>query len=364
MNFSSGDLQADDAMVVRLSTGQYNHNIRYIFSGDNLEVFTDIGIFALKKFDSGSITDLASSFYYRTSIGIDPYTPPFRTEDSGTIFLKNGRSDLRELSYSNESYSCDARSLSLWYNDAIKNTISIGVNRCPVDAVTTYVYCIRSDDGLGCLNFLLTDNIHVATNWVTHVKYLASEATLQGTYFVVLRGGRLLLERMDESAFLDAEKTYSDCSGGILTGLEHLAGQVVQVRADDEYLGKYEVSSNGTVTLPSGEWTTVHVGLGYECIIVPTTPDSADDTLMGRFMKYTQATISVYDTQEILVNGIIPEFWGREYWSNNYGALPYKDGRYRVLIGSGNSLSPDLKISEDKPLSFHLRSIEYNMEVN
>lgn len=208
-------------MVVRLSTGQYNHHIRYVFSGDNLEIYTDIGVFALKKFDSGSITDLASSFYYRTSIGIVPYTCPFCTEDSGTIFLKNGRSDLRELAYSNESYSYAVRSLSLWYSDVIKDTISIGVSRRPVDKVTTYVYCVRNDGGLGCLNFLLTDNIHVATNWTTNGKYISCEGNLQETYFGVLRDGKYMLERLDDGAYLDSAKILKNCTGGMLRVIEY-----------------------------------------------------------------------------------------------------------------------------------------------
>lgn len=364
LNFSTGDLQSDDAMVVRLSTGRYNHNIRFIFGCDNLEVFTDIGIFALKKFDSGSITDISSAFYLRKSIGIDPYMQPFRTEDSGTIFLKNGKTDIREITYSNEVYSYTARSLSLWYTDIIKNTISIGVSRKTVDNVTNYVYCVREDGGLGCLNFLLTDNIHIGTNWTTQGKYKACEATLQHAYFVVDRGGKLYIERLEDSAFLDSEIMQRAATGGVIKELNHLAGKTVQVRGDLEYLGEFVVSDTGEITIPEGNWKVLHIGLGFKCVVVPVPPESMQEPVLGKWVRYTQATLSVYDTQEIEVNGLIPEFIGREYANYNQTPMMPKEGRYRVYLGSSGELTPRMRIEQDKPLSFNVRSIGYDVEID
>jgi hypothetical protein len=364
LNFSTGDLQADDAMVVRLSTGKYNHNIRFIHSCDNLEVFSDIGIFALKKFDSGSITDLASSFYLRKNIGISPWLAPFRTDDSGTIFLKSGRADIRELAYSNDTYSYDARSLTLWCTDAVRDTVSIGVMHRPANNVSTYVYCVRSDGGLGCLNFLLADDIHAATNWITAGKFLACESTLQDSYVAVSRQGRILLERIDESAYLDSEVCLSPCNGGTITGLEHLADKIVHVRADGEFLGGYKVSENGTLLLPEGEWENVHIGLPIRCVIIPMPPENTQEPLLGRWMNYSQAILSVYDTEEIVVNGAVPEYIGRDFWTYNQTPLEKKNGRYRVYLGGSGQLLPTLTITQNKPLTFNIRAVIYEVGVN
>lgn len=364
LNFSTGDLQSDDAMVVRLSTGRHNHHIRYIASYDNLEVFTDLGVFTLRRPDSGATTDLASSFYLQKNIRIDPFIEPFRTDDSGTIFLRYGRSDIRELSYSTEIYSYGIRSLSLWYTDAVRNTRAIALSGNTTDNVTTYVYCVRDDGGIGCLNFLLTDNIHVATNWITDGRFISCTSTLQAAYVVVARNGHLLLEQIDNEAVLDSEKRYYNCTGGRLSGLDHLIGCSVQVRADNEYLGEYIVDDDGGIDIPAGDWQVVHVGLGFTCTISPLPPESSQDSIMGKWVRYSQAVISVYNTQEIKVNSSVPEFLGREYSGYNQTPLIHKTGRYRVLFGTSENLRPVLTITQDKPLDFNIRSVAYDVEVN
>jgi hypothetical protein len=188
---------------------------------------------------------------------------------------------------------------------------------------------------------------------------------LQDTYVVVERGGKVFLERIMGDAYLDSEVSYNNCEGGEVGGLSHLVGRMVQVRADGEYLGENPVSPDGTVTLPVGYWTTVHVGLGYEVDVIPVPPENPSDPLVGRWTNDSSALISCYDTQEILVDGYVPEFLGRTFGKDTTATpLTPKTGRYRVFLGNGPDLDPTLRISQRRPLDVNVRGIGYTIDVN
>lgn len=371
LNFDPGDNGDDDAILVSLSSGSMNHSIRYIFSSDNLEIFSDTGIFSLKKFDAGTQTELATAFYFRKPMGIEPYIAPFRVEDGGTLFVKRGRNDIRELSYNDSSYSYDARSLSLWSSGAVRGARSVCVVRSDDTNVTNHVYLVNGEGNIACITFLLSDNIHAATLWKTQGYFLACESTLQDAYVVTERNGDLILERVTTQAYLDSEVAYRDCEGGELSGLEHLIGRSVQIRGDNEYLGEQVVSPEGTIRIMDGWWSTVHCGLGFTVDVKTVPPETTFSSrgqrgqpLIGHWLNYTKAYISCYHTQEIVVDGYVPEFIGRTYSEENLTPLAHKSGRYRVFLGSAPALMATLHITQPRPLDFNIRGIAYGIDVD
>jgi hypothetical protein len=123
-------------------------------------------------------------------------------------------------------------------------------------------------------------------------------------------------------------------------------------------------SDDGTVTIPTGHWTTVHVGLGYEVDVIPVPPENPNPPLASRWINYSSALISCRDTQEILVDGYVPEFLGRTFVSPNLTPLAAKTGRYRVFLGSSPDLNPTLRISQPRPLDVNIRGIAHTIDVN
>jgi hypothetical protein len=321
-------------------------------------------VFSLKKYDAGTQTALASAFYFRTPIGIEPYLSPFRLDDGGTLFVKRGRNDIRELSYDDGTYGYEVSSRGMWCSSAIRGVVSLCVSPGDANGITNQVFIVNRSGNMACMTFLLSDNIHAATLWTTRGYFLSCASTLQDTYVVLERGGKLFLERITEDAYLDSEVLYNDCEGGEVGGLSHLVGNMVQVRADGEYLGEYPVSEEGTVTLPPGHWTTVHVGLGYTVDVVPVPPELPAQPLAGRWINYSSALISCYHTQEIVVDGYVPEFLGRTFDRDNLTPLTPKTGRYRVFLGNSPDLNPALHISQPRPLDINIRGIAYTIDIN
>jgi hypothetical protein len=366
-NFDEGTQNDDDALVVMLSGGNESHRVRFMQTMDTFEILSETGIFSIKKFDSGSITSLISSFFFRKPIGIEPYLAPFRVEDGGTLFFKIGRNDIRELKYDDSSYSYDARSISAMFSSYIDGVKSYCVVRSRDVDISNQVLVVNGSGEICCITFLLSEEVIAATRWKTAGEFVCTGATIHDAYVVTKRGidGKLILEKVDGDAFLDSEVVYVNSTGGQLTGLVHLIGQTVQVRADAEYLGEFIVDANASIEIPNGNWSKVLVGLGFRCEIVPASPDVGEGTTLSNLWKsYYHAVISVYDTQFLQVDGYDMEFLGRNFNQFNQTPLLGYTGRYRVELGNDPSLTPTIRIASNFPLSFNVRSITYKMDAN
>lgn len=366
-NFDQGDAQDDDAMVVALQSGTDRHAVRHIYSYDNLEVFTDTGIFSLKKFDAGSITALSAAFYFRKPIGCDPYIAPFRTEDSSSLFVKVGRNDVRELTYDDITYTYNANTRTLWCPDIIRGVKAVAVARSSEADIANHIFMVNGDGHLACMTYLFTsegDIIYPTTRWITAGIFLDVASTLEDVYVVVERDGVKELDVITGNTYLDSEVYHENFQGGLITGLDHLANQVVQVRAGTEYLGEFEVSPDGSIEVPEGEWPDAHIGIAFTSTVVPISPELTEGTIADRWKSYYHVTISCYDTQDITVDGATPEFVGRTFMEWNQTDRTYKEGRFRVELGGEPSLTPTLRISQDKPLDFNIRCVVYKIDVN
>jgi hypothetical protein len=363
-NFDQGDSSDDDALVVALQSGTESHHVRFLYGQDNLEIFSETGIFALRKFDSGSLVNLVSSFYFRKSLGIDPYIRPFAMEDSGTMLIKHGRNELREMTYNNESYSYDSQSRTIFCPEAIMGASSVCMVRPSEKEVANRVFIVNGEGNLVCITFLISDNVCASTIWKTDGKFVTLGATLEDAYAIVRRNGVLFLEQFHEEAFLDCEATFENFSGGALLLPARFWGRDVQVRADDEFLGEFSVSLDGLIHLPDGNWKLVHVGFPFVSDVVPVPPEMEGGKLFGKWQNFYQAVFSCYDTQGFTVDGYNVEFLGRTFNGPNLTPREEKDGRYRVFLGGDPKLLPLLRIRQPFPLTFTIRSISYGLEAN
>lgn len=362
-NFDEGSNDDDDAVVVALLSGSERHAIRFLYSFDNLEIYTSGGMFSLKKYDTGTITKVASGIYYRKSISIDPYIAPFRVEDGGTLIVKEGRSDIREITYDDITYTYNAKSRSLLCLDAIYGVSSVAVLSSQDVLVADQVLMVNGENNLASLTYLLSEEVHGASVFKTDGNFITVGSAFNQAYVVVNRDGNLLLERFGKSFWLDSEVLFPSCTGGVLTGLEHLVGKTVQVRADNEYLGEFTVSEVGSVTIPQGDWQEVHVGLEFDCVFSPVSPELEQGSISGKMKNFSFATVSCYDTQNITLDGYDLEFLGRTFNAYNFTPLEYYSGRFRVRLGGDPSLTPVLVFRQDKPLEFNVRSVTFELEV-
>ena len=87
----------------------------------------------------------------------------------------------------------------------------------------------------------------------------------------------------DDAFYVDCGITYSGVAANVISGLDHLEGETVQILGDGDVLPDQVVSS-GSITLADSQTAaTAHIGLAYDSIITPMKLDA--DSRLGAFMS-------------------------------------------------------------------------------
>ena len=87
----------------------------------------------------------------------------------------------------------------------------------------------------------------------------------------------------DDAFYVDCGITYSGVAANVISGLDHLEGETVQILGDGDVLPDQVVSS-GSITLADDQTAeTAHIGLAYDSIITPMKLDA--DSRLGAFMS-------------------------------------------------------------------------------
>lgn len=95
------------------------------------------------------------------------------------------------------------------------------------------------------------------------------------------------------------ETVASPTTESIITGLDHLIGETVQILADGVVLPEQVVTISGTVTLPEAA-AVVHVGLGYTSIFetLPVTIQLNDGDSTGKTKRIADVLLRTYRSVE------------------------------------------------------------------
>ena len=172
------------------------------------------------------------------------------------------------------------------------------------------------------------------------------------------------IERFDDALQTDCGITGADAGGkDIWTGLNHLEGKKVAVKADGAYLGLHPVTG-GQVKL-SRKAKAVEIGLHYVSTIIPLRPEvqAGDGTAQGNNMMTSEVTLLLYNTIGGKVNGqtITQRTIGQDLLDR---APAEYSGLGRIgTIGWQRGDSP-IVITQDEPFYFHCLSIIRKLTVN
>ena len=145
---------------------------------------------------------------------------------------------------------------------------------------------------------------------VVPINHPATERT-EDVYFSVHRtiGGapKRYIEVEDPTLQVDCALSYSGAPADVLSGLDHLEGQLVQVV--DQSSGKParladKLVVGGSITLER-DVTAADVGLGYEARVVTMRPEvpTAQGSLQGKRKRWVSVTARVLNTSALRING-------------------------------------------------------------
>lgn len=176
------------------------------------------------------------------------------------------------------------------------------------------VWCVRDD---GVLLGMTYQREHQVYAWHRHVTagqveaaavipgddrdelWLSVKRTINGftRRFVELLEAEFNGDDTVNAFFVDSGLTYNGEPATAISGLDHLAGETVDVLADGAVRPTQKVSAGGTITL-SRAASVVHVGLHYDSTLEPMFLEAgaADGTSQGRIKRISKVTVRLDKT--------------------------------------------------------------------
>jgi hypothetical protein len=357
-NFNSGKARDDESIEGTLDTDQVNA-IEAIFSNRSLQVFTSGSEFYAPK---SPLTPTNVSFVPQSNMGSRRVRPV--TIDGVTLFAQRTGKAIIQFVFVRDFAANQSRSVSILAAHLINTPKKMTVARGTESTDANYVYIVNDDGNITVFNTLATEDVAGFTRWETSgdIKSVA----------VVDNQLNLLVERVIDSStvyYIERENTSLNTDSSVigtglasdtLTGLDHLEGETVKVKADGA-VQLDEVVVGGEITIDR-EADTIEAGLEYLPIIttMPLNVNLQNGPNASSKKKIARVSLQLFESNGVIVNGerIADKTMGQD----QFDAPTPQTGVVRTFI-LGWSLEADVTITQDTPMPMTILNIGMEVKI-
>ncbi|NRA79846.1 MAG: hypothetical protein HRU18_16700 [Pseudoalteromonas sp.] len=350
-NFAAGRSRDDELIDVTLNTDQVNA-IQSIFSNRSLQVFTSGAEFYVKE---SPITPSNVTVTPQTNLGSRRVRPV--SIDGVTLFPQRTGKVINQFVFVNEFQSNQTVSISTLAAHLIKKPIKLVASKGTESTDANYIYILNGDGSLTVFNTLASEDVTAFTTWssglirsitvVSDRLYLLIERVINNvTVFYI--------EVESLTALTDSAVTTNVGGSDTITGLDHLNGETVDVKADGAFKGSFVVV-NGSVTI-NRPATIIEVGLNYVPLIktMPLNIGLENGPNAASKKKILRAAINFHESNGIIVNN--QRLADKTIGLNQFNAPTPQTGLKRISL-LGWSLEADIEITQTTPMPMTILSI-------
>lgn len=203
------------------------------------------------------------------------------------------------------------------------------------------------------------------------------EGAEDNVYFLVQRGNKFFIEYqvrrsygdpLEKAFFVDCGLSYADSSNPIshVTGLEHLAGQIVVALADGSVVRDLKVSRDGEVDLPAPAGH-IAIGLPYEVMVETLDPEirGENGSTVGDKRNVVRSVVMLRETRGLEIGPDekrltpmkfpMPEKWG--------DVPPLFSGELDVVIPGSHRTEATIVMRQRDPLPVTILSVATHITV-
>ncbi len=360
-NFDLGEGLDDEAIEFSILSDQVNA-IRAVFSGRDLQVFTSGAEWQVV---GSPLTPATVQIDRQTRIGslVDRTVPPVDI-DGATIFVaRNGR-EIREFLYTDIEAAYQSTDVSLLAQHLIQQPMDQAF-----DKKNRLLHFILSDGTMATLTNYRVEQVSAWTLQNTDGQFISIAVTGDDVYVLVNRNGQYTIEYFDDDIHCDsALKGESITPTATWSGLDHLNGQTVTIKADD-IVQNSQIVANGSVTLNTAA-SAVEIGLPFTHVIEPLPPSSIGVGGAGRAIRLIDAVFRVEDTAALRLDmgRGLDDVPLRDFDDGQILDAPIipvsRDITVKSFGWSKDQTRPLWRIVQDTPLPFTLLSVTTELKVN
>jgi len=358
----------DDAFSYSLpSTGQINPILR-MASADALMPLTFGGESTMEGGNDNPLTPTNVKSRTPSVRGCNT-VKPLRI-GSEVLFVQRAGRKIRSLAFRIETDSYNAPDLTVL---AEHITTSGVTDMAYQQEPSSLLWCVRADGKLATLTLDRDEGVTAWTRQETDGFYesIASIPNPTGDeVWVVVRRvingvTKRYIERFDTSRYTDCSIIGTSGPGAsVWTGLGHLEGESVAVKADGAYMGLFTVSG-AAITLPRNAFA-VEIGPPFSNSVTLLRPEiqAGDGTAQGNAQRVHEVSMLIMETIGMKLNG--GEIAFREFGENLLDLPPeaysgFKRGGLTDWTRSDEQL---ITVSQDEPYPFHLLAVVRKLTVN
>ncbi len=359
-NFNLGEGLDDESIEFAILSDQVNA-IRGLFSGRHLQVFTS-GAEWMVTGDPLTPTSVQLNRQTRVGSVTGRYIPPVNV-DGATLFVARNRQEIREFLYTDLEQAYQATDLALLSRHIIKRPIDQDF-----DQTRRLLFLVREDGQFATLTVYRAEQVAAWTLHNTDGQVKSVAVVGQSVYLLINRNGTYMIEEFDDTLFLDSALSgENEIATQIWSGLTHLEGRTVSIRADESQHTPLVVN-NGSVTLQNPA-KKVQIGLPYTHKVLPLPPSSVGAGGGGRTVRLVEAIYGVENTRALRLDV------GRGYNDailHQFGSNVLDDPppiisgnvRVRAFGWQPDGEKPLWQIEQDAPQPFTLLSVTTELKVN
>lgn len=336
-------------------------------SSNSLEVYTDSGVFVLQS--GTAITPTNISIKRNAPVGSANRLDPAETQSSGSIYINKQRNGIYRFVYSDDILSYKSECISELAGDlvSVPNNInySFDVWRGDSNIRNDVILFVNEDYDMVVASIMLEEGVRAFSKWIAYdidgdgdrskMSIISAGASKYGI--------PVLMKRYDDDyqVCVIRDGFNLDCSsfptpvGTVISDLDYLDGDTIDVIGDGEYLGTFDVE-NEQVDL-GDTYTTVEVGFGVWPEI--ETLPIEDVEQIGSSIGKSKNISEVYINPVTLTNLYINDELVLDVNEENAVIEPIVTRTLR-----GWSREKTITISQTKPLSLEIKNILVTAEVN
>jgi len=364
-DFDIDDGDDDEAIFATISSRKLNEIVD-VFPGRNLQIFTSGAEFAVT---SQPITPSNINIAPQTSHGASYIQ--VEEVDGATMFVDRNGKTLRDYLYSFNEDAYTTQDKSVLSSQLIKQPVDMAMLAGTQSEDSNWLFIVNTDGTVAVLNTLRAQDINGFTEWTTDGNVESVTVVDDKLFIVTKRFGNLdrFIEVWDFAYLMDSSVKVSPTpTQTVITGLDHLEGQTVQIVGDGIVLTPKTVAS-GQITLEANEigYSEIELGINFVPQIVPmpinTSIGSGQNAM--RLKRIVRVNMRVYETYGVYVDGNpVP--------IRTFGSVPTTplDSAPTALSGiiddvyDINCWNRDVMptISVPDPTPFHIQAIEYEVE--
>ena len=287
------------------------------------------------------------------------------------MFVDRNGKTLRDYLYSFNEDAYTTQDKSVLSSQLIKQPVDMAMLAGTQSEDSNWLFIVNTDGTVAVLNTLRAQDINGFTEWTTDGNVESVTVVDDKLFIVTKRFGNLdrFIEVWDFAYLMDSSVKVSPTpTQTVITGLDHLEGQTVQIVGDGIVLTPKTVAS-GQITLEANEigYSEIELGINFVPQIVPmpinTSIGSGQNAM--RLKRIVRVNMRVYETYGVYVDGNpVP--------IRTFGSAPTTplDSAPTALSGiiddvyDINGWNRDVMptISVPDPTPFHIQAIEYEVE--